>query len=63
MDRYVKCECGNVVRYKKELTGERCSRCGRQLVNGNAVGIGVWLRANGIEWAKNDEEVICAELF
>lgn len=47
MERYVKGECGNVVRYRKELTGERCPRCERRLVDGKAVNIGVWLGAHG----------------
>ena len=48
MYRYVRCECGNIVRYRGELTGEKCPRCERRLVNGRAVGIKVWMEAHGI---------------
>ena len=49
MDRYVKCECGNVVRYRGELIGERCPRCERRLVDGKAISRIEWLEAHGFQ--------------
>lgn len=47
-ERYVRCECGNVVRYIGELTGEKCSSCERRLVDGKAITKKEWLEGHNI---------------
>ena len=49
MSRYVKCECGNVVRYRGNICkAGRCPRCEEWLWKGEPVGIRVWMKAHGI---------------
>ena len=49
MDRYVRCECGNVVRYRGDITqAGKCPRCERWLWEGVAVTMREWLKAHGV---------------
>ena len=49
MNRYVRCECGNVVRYRWDISqAGKCPRCERWLREGVGVTMREWLKAHDI---------------
>ena len=48
MHRYVRCECGNVVRYRGPVSLAKCPRCEEWLWKGEPVRKEDWLNAHGI---------------
>lgn len=49
MQKYVRCECGNVVRYKGYINrAGRCPRCEEWLWKGEPVRRREWLEAHGL---------------
>ena len=64
MDRYVRCECGNVVRYKGNISkAGKCPRCERWLWKGEPVSLAVWLEAHDIEVLRRRVKILCGDLL
>lgn len=64
MERYVKCECGNVVRYRGHISkAGRCPRCERWLWEGEPVTIGVWLEAHDIKVLRRKAKTLTGDIL
>lgn len=63
-ERYVKCECGNAVRYRGHIgKAGKCPRCGQQLSKGEPIDRREWLEAHGIAFIKRGNKIIEGALY
>ena len=62
--RYVRCDCGNVVRYRGGIMrAGKCPRCERWLWEGKSVSLPVWLEAHDIKVLRRRVKTLCGDLF
>lgn len=63
-ERYVKCECGNAVRYQGHINkAGKCPRCGKWLREGEPINRREWLEAHGIVFQKRGNKTLSGDIY